>query len=107
MSCVRTAKALVRLRGCAGSPEPSLVAYVISTIISCAGSFLFEHNTFTIQQYWTYNFKYFTFVQVLLYASIDKYAHGSFIKFLKMADLGWFGIRQREISRKFQRQKVS
>ena len=33
-SCVRIAKALARLRGCAGSPEPSLVAYVISTIIS-------------------------------------------------------------------------
>ena len=32
-SCVRTAKALARLH----SPEPSLVAYVISTIISCAG----------------------------------------------------------------------
>ena len=38
-SFVRTAKALARLRGCAGSPEPSLVAYAISTIISCAGSF--------------------------------------------------------------------
>ena len=37
-SCVRTAKALARLHGCAGSPEPSLVAYVISTIISWAGS---------------------------------------------------------------------
>ena len=37
-SCVRTAMALARLRGCAGSPEPSLVAYVISTIISWAGS---------------------------------------------------------------------
>ena len=36
-SCVRTAKALVRLRGCAGSPEPSLVA-LISTIISWADS---------------------------------------------------------------------
>ena len=36
-SCVRTAKALARLRGCAGSPEPLLVAYVISTIISWAG----------------------------------------------------------------------
>ena len=35
--CVWTAKALVRLRGCAGSPEPSLVAYMISTTISCAG----------------------------------------------------------------------
>ena len=38
-SCVRTAKALMRLHGCAGSPEPSLVAYVISTIISWAGTF--------------------------------------------------------------------
>ena len=38
-SFVRTAKALVRLRGCAVSPEPSLVAYVISTIISWAGSY--------------------------------------------------------------------
>ena len=36
-SCVRTAKALARLRGCAGSLEPSLVAYVINTIISWAG----------------------------------------------------------------------
>ena len=37
--CVRTAKALVRLCVCAGLPELSLVAYVISTIISWAGSF--------------------------------------------------------------------
>ena len=37
-SCVRTAKALTRLRRCAGSPEPSLVAYVISTIISWPSS---------------------------------------------------------------------
>ena len=37
ISCVRTAKALARLRRCAGSPEHSLVAYVISTIISWAG----------------------------------------------------------------------
>ena len=36
-SCVRTAKALTRLHGCAGSPEPSLVSFVISTIISGAG----------------------------------------------------------------------
>ena len=35
---VRTAKALARLRRCAGSPEPSLVAYVISIIISWADS---------------------------------------------------------------------
>ena len=39
-SCVRTAKALVRLHRCTGLPEPSLVAYVISTIISWAGSFV-------------------------------------------------------------------
>ena len=32
--CVRTAKALVRLHECAGSPEPSLIACVISTVIS-------------------------------------------------------------------------
>ena len=36
--CVWTTKALVRLRGCAGSPEPSLVAYLISTISSWAVS---------------------------------------------------------------------
>ena len=39
-TCMRTAKALARLRGCAGSAEPSLVAYVISTIISWAGTFI-------------------------------------------------------------------
>ena len=33
-SCVWSAMALARQRGCAGSHEPSLVAYVISTIIS-------------------------------------------------------------------------
>ena len=38
-SCVRKTNALARLRGCAGSPEPSLVAYVISTMTSCAGTF--------------------------------------------------------------------
>ena len=37
--CVRTAKARARLRGCAGSPEPLLVAYAIRTIISWAGSY--------------------------------------------------------------------
>ena len=36
--CVRTAKALARLRGCAVSPEPSLFAFAISNIISWAGS---------------------------------------------------------------------
>ena len=34
ISCVRTAMALARLRGWADSPEPSLVAYVISTVIT-------------------------------------------------------------------------
>ena len=43
--CVRTAKALTRLRGWAGSPLPSLVAYVISTIISWAGSFWHNMKT--------------------------------------------------------------
>ena len=38
-SCVQTVKALARLPRCTGSPEPSLVACVISTIISWAGSF--------------------------------------------------------------------
>ena len=38
-SCVQTAKTLARLHECAGLPDPSLVAYVISTIISWAGSF--------------------------------------------------------------------
>ena len=37
-SCEGTAEALARLRGRAGSPSPSLVAYVISTKISWAGS---------------------------------------------------------------------
>ena len=52
-SCLRTTKALARLRGCAGSPEPSLVAYVISTVISCAGSinvFVREKISFTSHQ---------------------------------------------------------
>ena len=37
-SSVQTAKALVRLRKCAVSPEPLLVAYAISPIISWVGS---------------------------------------------------------------------
>ena len=47
--CVRTAKALARLRGYAGSPEPSLVAYVISTIISWAGSIMLRAWITSIQ----------------------------------------------------------
>ena len=51
--CVRTAKALARLRGCAGSPEHSLAAYVIhvSTIISRAGSFWENLLQFSIKTY--------------------------------------------------------
>ena len=44
-SCVGTARALARLCRCAGLPKPSLVAYVISTIISCAGSFTYIHSS--------------------------------------------------------------
>ena len=39
-SCVRTAKALAKLHGYAGSPEPSLFPYAISTISSWAGYFV-------------------------------------------------------------------
>ena len=38
ITCVQTAMALARLRKCTGSPEPSLITCVISTIISWAGS---------------------------------------------------------------------
>ena len=41
-SCVWIAKTLARQGRCAGSPEPSLVAYAISTIISWAGLFYFS-----------------------------------------------------------------
>ena len=57
-SCVRTAKALVRLRRCAGLPEPLLVAYVISTIISWAGSIMtflvhvHENTSTAIEVHW-------------------------------------------------------
>ena len=45
-SCVRTAKALARLRTCTGSPEPLLVACVISTIVSWVGSNkMFNYST--------------------------------------------------------------
>ena len=50
-SCVRTAKALVRLRWCAGSPEPSLVAYVISTIISWAAQMMLYIMWYSCQEY--------------------------------------------------------
>ena len=45
---LRTAKALVRLRQCAGSPEPSLFAYVINTLFSWDGSSKFQTGFQTI-----------------------------------------------------------
>ena len=56
-SCVRTAKALTRLRGCAGSSEPSLVHYVISTIISWAGSFVFCNLSYYWKA-WTFHYSW-------------------------------------------------
>ena len=40
ITCLRTAKALARLRLCAVSPEPLLVAFVMSTLFSYACSFI-------------------------------------------------------------------
>ena len=47
-ACVWTAKAPARLHKCANLPEPSLVAYAISTVISWAGSnhFIFACSLF-------------------------------------------------------------
>ena len=42
---VQTVIGLVRQRGCSSSSEPSLVAYVISTIFTRAGSFTFIATT--------------------------------------------------------------
>ena len=56
-SCVWTAKVLARLCGCAGSSEPSLVAYVISTIISWAGSNDVETLSFSIQKLFLLRFR--------------------------------------------------
>ena len=46
-TCLRTEKALARLRLCAVSPEPFLVTYVISTLFSRAGS---NNNKISIKQ---------------------------------------------------------
>ena len=51
-SCVWTGKIMERLCGCAGSFEPLLVAYVISTIISWAGSYALHKEIFTINNAW-------------------------------------------------------
>ena len=66
---MRTAKALARLRGCAGSPELSLVAYMISTIISLARSLYPKRDNVpcitlilngTVTKVWSLSFKSFT-----------------------------------------------
>ena len=46
---MRTAKALARLRGCAGSPEHSLFAYVISTTISWTGLYVLLNILFCLK----------------------------------------------------------
>ena len=75
--CVQTAKALARLRGCAGSPEPSLVACVISTIISWAGwikdwvniSFFFQ-SSYSNLDFWNFQFYSFLFIASAYFAII-------------------------------------
>ena len=48
---VHSVKALMRLRGCAGSPEPLLFVDVISTLFTWAGSFLYcRHRQQNIQE---------------------------------------------------------
>ena len=49
--CLQTAKALVRLGGCAVSAKSSLFAYAISTIISWAGSFEQCHGKTCLMPY--------------------------------------------------------
>ena len=79
-SCVRTAKALVRLGGRAGSPKPSLVAYVISTIISCAGSNRVCTACHSLCMFWTpYSllklyFSNFRVVKFFGYSKLLRYA---------------------------------
>ena len=62
--CLQIAKALVRLSRCAGTPDPSLVAYVISAIISWAGSFIVLQNK-PDAELQIYNFLQFSYLRVL------------------------------------------
>ena len=71
-SCVRTAKALARLRRCTGSPQPLLVTYVVSTIISWAGSDIFntkKHISFSnyIETFnsWSANIAYSFYIHTI------------------------------------------
>ena len=63
-SFVRTTKALVRLRGCAGWPEPSLNAYVISTIMSWAGSNIACCYMYNMLHVYLFNIIFQTFSKV-------------------------------------------
>ena len=67
-TCVLTAEALARLRERAGSPEPSLVAYMMSTIISWASSFLWFHALATeaVSLHWCTPWRVFHCIQVSL-----------------------------------------
>ena len=87
-SWVRTVEVLVRLRGCADSPEPSLVACVISTIISWASSFrnvyderyyLFSHPQRHMHQ----------FLTPLPHMYKSPYFIGNFRSLLEQAKWGW------------------
>ena len=47
MHCLyKTQKALVRMYACKDSSEPSLLAFVISTEFSCAGSFILNRGSY-------------------------------------------------------------
>ena len=84
-SCVWTAKALTRLRGRAGLPEHSLVAYVVSTLISCAGSYyVFMENRRKL----SFNYHQVITLSVLLHWKVAVYAFGSFlcISFISFGD---------------------
>ena len=71
-SCVRTVRALVRLCGCVGSPEPSQIAYVISAIILWAGSFKSSNHPIK---------SLFQDLQVqVFYAILDQIYHGEEIQ---------------------------
>ena len=72
-SCVQTAKALARLRRCAGSPEPSLVAYAISTIISWAGSIIFHDRPATCLSEKTKYWKFLKFVALQIITVHNNY----------------------------------
>ena len=53
-TCLQTAKVLVKLPLCVGLSEPLLVTYVISTLFSCAGSYIASISSIT--KTYLYNF---------------------------------------------------